>query len=116
METEREEFAIYATWGKSKTHPIECTFKLLLYSLNRFAATQFWTSLNDLQTEGLWKWDSTGGSLYPGYANWDIGEPNNSGGNEDCAILNKATIYGGWDDCQCSKLYGAVCELHPQPM
>jgi len=70
-------------------------------------STSYWIGANDIATEGAWQWTSgpsptqfwqgaAGGSAQNGlYANWNGGEPNNSG-DEDVA-----EIYGGngrWND------------------
>ena len=48
----------------------------------------FWIGLTDLRKEGVWKLESNGATA--NYQNWDESykdnpEPNNHGGNEDCA-------------------------------
>ena len=50
----------------------------------------FWIGLTDLRKEGVWKLESNGATA--NYQNWDESykdnpEPNNHGGNEDCAHL-----------------------------
>ena len=83
-----------------------------------------WIGASDNAVEGQWTWvtgPETGtlfwsgeynGSLVPGqYANWNSGEPNNSGGDENCA-----EYYSGsskWNDLPCSgdDLGGYVAEF-----
>lgn len=54
-----------------------------------------------------WKWsDDTCWS----YTNWNVGEPNNGGGNEDCM----ATAGGStsvWNDLDCALPLPYLCEL-----
>ncbi|XP_070569367.1 perlucin-like protein [Ptychodera flava] len=65
-----------------------------------------WIGLSDAAEEGNWVWvDNSGIS----YTNWSDGEPNNSGGDENCAhILDNKD--GKWNDSHCSDLRGFVCE------
>lgn len=50
-----------------------------------------WLNYNDLETEGVYRWGDDGaershfGKGSAGTAGWDEGEPNNFGGDEDCA-------------------------------
>jgi len=74
-----------------------------------------WISLNDIANEGIYVWNSTGQGLYPwqkgiGYANWNIGEPNN-GGNEDCIVMDYYNK--GWNDSNCTLINDAMCESQP---
>ena len=45
----------------------------------------FWIGLTDRESEGDWRLASNG--LKPVYENWHRGQPNNFGGNEDCAMI-----------------------------
>jgi C-type lectin domain family 10 protein A len=58
-------------------------------------------------------WESTGLNLYPGYANWADGEPNNANGGEDCLgtghVMNGRI---GWNDEVCGNFNDAICEAH----
>jgi len=66
----------------------------------------WYIGLTDADLEGVFRW-STGETL--AYSNWRSGEPNNSGGNEDCAVLEGHT--GAlWDDRPCGLAYLRVCE------
>ena len=59
----------------------------------------FWIGMDDIDEEGRWEWHD--GSMVD-YTDWDSSifhqEPNNWGGNEDCAIV---TIGGRWNDSPC---------------
>lgn len=74
-----------------------------------------WFGASDSGSEGAWKWvtgpengttfwnGASGGSVVSGqYANWNSGEPNDSGGNEDCAQYYSAS--GKWNDLPCTGL------------
>lgn len=56
-----------------------------------------WIGLNDEETEGTFVWCS-GEPL--GYSNWRAGEPNNSGGAENCVeiVLVHEVTLGQWND------------------
>ena len=65
-----------------------------------------WIGFNDIAIEGTWVW-SDGSPVT--YTNWNTGEPNNSGGNEDCGqILYSPT--GKWNDSSCSSSNPYICK------
>ena len=66
----------------------------------------FWLGLSDLDTEGTFAW-SDGTPV--AYTNWNAGEPNDAGGNEDCAQLVRATE--SWNDLDCTVPRSYVCEV-----
>lgn len=68
-------------------------------------ADGFWIGYNDIASEGTFTW-VTGSSTY---TNWDTGEPNNSGGNEDCVAL-WANQDGFWHDANCTWNAYGFCE------
>lgn len=85
---------------------------------NAFVAARLanagWMGASDSASEGAWKWvtgpengttfwnGASGGSVVPGaYANWGTGEPNDSGGNEDCAQFLSGGS-GQWNDLPCT--------------
>ena len=97
VETEEENNALYQEmnrngWNSQKLQP--------------------WLGLTDVKQEGTFLWSSTGEE--PGYTNWGAGEPNNSGGKEDCAHFWLSR--GQWNDDRCDKRawedrkFVAVCE------
>jgi GEVED domain/Secretion system C-terminal sorting domain/Lectin C-type domain/HYR domain len=53
----------------------------------------YWTGYNDALVEGSFVWSSGSSSSY---TNWAAGEPNNSGGYQDFAVLNASS--GLWYD------------------
>ena len=66
----------------------------------------WWMGLNDVGIEGVYAWD--GGATSP-YTSWRAGEPNDFGGNEDCARW----VAGGggvWADADCALTQPYVCE------
>ena len=70
---------------------------------NRYA----WIGSNDLRKEG--KWTTLDNRPLP-FAPWLPGEPNNWGGNEDCAVI-VGSRQGKWNDGNCSGRGLYVCEV-----
>ncbi len=74
---------------------------------NLTSTETWWIGYNDRSAEGSWRW-SNGTSAY---VNWSPGEPNNWGGNEDCAVkISSGTYVGLWNDEDCGKQFAYVCE------
>ena len=67
----------------------------------------WWLGVTDAETEGEWRLASNG--LVPQYLNFAPGEPNDSEGNEDCAICADGT---GWNDVGCHVTGGGWCASH----
>jgi hypothetical protein len=69
-----------------------------------------WLGYNDRSVEGRWVWEDGA----PTYTNWRPGEPNNTGGNEDCAVNNSVATTAGtggrWNDIPCTDVVSFVCE------
>lgn len=73
---------------------------------NAWYEGSWWMGLYEPGSEGGWAWIS--GSTYS-YSNWAAGEPNDSGGDEDCVINNHN--YGtAWNDIDCDRSFRFVCE------
>ena len=65
-----------------------------------------WIGYSNQTTEGTWKWVDTGKQeAVRTYTNWNNGEPNNGGNNEDCASMDKYD--GKWNDHGCEQ------QIHP---
>jgi hypothetical protein len=64
-----------------------------------------WIGADDLTNEGTWEW-ITGEPF--GYQGWELGEPDDAYGQEDCAVVYGVT--GLWHDRYCELDYDAVCE------
>jgi hypothetical protein len=84
-----------------------------------------WMGASDAAVEGDWKWvtgpeagtsfwsgAADGSVVGDGYENWNTGEPNNSGSNEDCGQFLSGGS-GAWNDLPCSgtSLPGYVAEF-----
>jgi len=66
---------------------------------------KIYIGMNDLVKEGTFQY-ATGGDLV--YTNWYSGEPNNSGGVEDCAETWWGTT---WNDINCGSKQPSICEM-----
>lgn len=64
-----------------------------------------WIGYNDNALEGSFNWVD-GKPL--GYTNWALGEPNNSGPNEDCVQMYSD---GSWHDVDCGISAGSIVEV-----
>lgn len=80
-----------------------------------------WLGGDDIAAEGVWLW-SDGTQFWQGgsggavvgelFSNWDGGEPNNGGGNEDCVIMKNGGSRYQWDDKPCGNSVEFVCERY----
>ena len=86
------------------------TENLFVYTtLLSLGGGRWWIGYNDRNQEGTWEWASGETSSYEA---WGNNEPNNSGGNENCAELNR---FGDetWNDIQCNQSLKFICEAAP---
>lgn len=67
-----------------------------------------WIGLNDKAVEGTFAW-VTGEPVLA--TAWNSGEPNDSGGNEDCVEMKWSG--GAWNDLDCTKTRPFICEVEP---
>ncbi|XP_071941161.1 alpha-N-acetylgalactosamine-specific lectin-like [Antedon mediterranea] len=76
---------------------------------NKIAATgiTFWTGLNDIDQEGIYKWADSSESVV-WYRNWKLNQPDNSR-NEDCVHLEPTS--GRWNDLNCGAHAYYMCEM-----
>ena len=69
-----------------------------------------WIGLTDADSEGVFKWASTG--EVASYTNWRAGEPSNDVSNEHCVLY--VWIDNKWNDAPCDNNLGykrvALCE------
>eukprot|EP00058_Branchiostoma_floridae_P003440 XP_002588928.1 hypothetical protein BRAFLDRAFT_89117 [Branchiostoma floridae] len=70
----------------------------------------FWFGLQDQREEGSFEW--VDGSALGTYHSWGPGEPNNSGGEEDC-ISYVVGWKGKWNDNTCDLLLYYICQVVP---
>uniref|UniRef100_A0A8D2KS50 C-type lectin domain-containing protein n=1 Tax=Varanus komodoensis TaxID=61221 RepID=A0A8D2KS50_VARKO len=72
-----------------------------------------WLGLTDAQKENEWLWGCTPWASWLFFLSyWRLGEPNNSGSNEDCAALYKG---GVWNDIPCDTKSLFICEKRVRP-
>ncbi|XP_063406021.1 perlucin-like protein [Mytilus trossulus] len=71
---------------------------------------EVWIGLNDIETEGQWRWTSDNTAISTSY--WQYPEPNGER-TENCVNFCKKTcqqkVYG-WNDLPCDYPTGYVCE------
>ncbi|XP_022092732.1 hepatic lectin-like [Acanthaster planci] len=73
--------------------------------------SNYWIGLNDIDSEGHYKWVGTNRPM--SYHNWNAGQPDNRGHNEDCGEV--ATVSGYWNDIRCTDKQPFFCE-RPRPV
>ncbi|XP_010901909.2 ladderlectin [Esox lucius] len=69
------------------------------------AKSPVWIGAHDAVKEGVWLWSD--GSRFT-YQKWNRGEPNNSGGQENCMQMNFGAE-GGQNDEKCWFQYPCMC-------
>ncbi|XP_061190966.1 perlucin-like protein [Saccostrea echinata] len=106
-----EEYQAYLVEINSKNENIWITEKLV----NPFHGkpnriTVFWIGASDIKQEGSFTWSKSKTLLKnTDYTNWNRGEPNDAGRNEDCVLLS-LDLKGKWNDFPCKSKLPFVCE------
>ncbi|XP_071807712.1 snaclec CHH-B subunit beta-like [Asterias amurensis] len=73
-----------------------------------FSGHWFWIGCNDIQTEGTWVCLDEEGAIDVQDKRWADSQPNNSRGNQDCAVGR--ADYAGWDDGNCGNTHKLICQ------
>ena len=71
--------------------------------LSQYKKSHWWIGASDRNGENNWVWESDGAAAESLKDAWAAGEPNNSGGNQDCARLFTKSIIrlAKLDDINC---------------
>ena len=80
-------------------------FIYLFFYFRRQLYSDVFIGLHDISVESGWEW--VDGSI-TNYRNFDINEPNNWLGMEDCVVIKKTT--GKWNDVPCNLKLNYVCK------
>jgi hypothetical protein len=77
------------------------------------ANSAFWIGLYDFGSEGQWRWV---GGEDPVFIKWFVGQPDDWGGAEDCAMIWSRSVglparSGFWNDRECDQKLASVCEI-----
>jgi len=106
-------FNVYANWHEANNYCKDRGAQLISadnYETQQWVSSLYdkvWIGANDIGYEGYWVWAD--GSPVQN-APWDVGQPNNAWGNEDCAVANWSHD-GLWHDLNCNhKLWKFACE------
>ena len=67
---------------------------------------KWWVGFNDIDSEGYFVWEDGSSTTY---TNWELDEPNNLDGGEDCVVLNRF-VDQTWNDEKCSHSFYYICE------
>jgi hypothetical protein len=83
-----------------------------VYSMSNKAVLPRWLGASRASGAGLLDFSWADGSSFD-YANWLLGEPTNSKGNENCISLSLKTDLANqlWNDANCNTMRPSVCKL-----
>ncbi|XP_003772448.2 C-type lectin domain family 4 member E [Sarcophilus harrisii] len=71
---------------------------------------EFYIGLTDQVVDGQWKWVD-GTPFNESLSFWDIGEPNNIAGVEDCVTIRDSSNANNWNDMTCFFRMYRICEM-----
>ena len=75
-----------------------------------FACKKYWVGFNDIASEGTFVWSDGSTNVLSASQLWRSGEPNNSGGNENCAHMDEVFLDKRMADADCSTPMRYICE------
>ena len=82
---------------------------LVLHVLND--VREYWIGLTrDSDNSENWNWINDNTQINKNNEIWHKGEPNNSGGKENCALLTKKRFAFKANDVRCWRLHRGICE------
>ncbi|XP_069133136.1 perlucin-like protein [Argopecten irradians] len=73
--------------------------------------TDWWLGGNDIRNERSWVWQAYNTPVNRDCVDWDRGQPDNAGGNQDCMLLWARRDFR-WDDQNCASLKNYICEKY----
>nr|XP_022305689.1 macrophage mannose receptor 1-like [Crassostrea virginica] len=88
------------------------TQKFLANFMRSTGVRAFYFGATDIVHEGTWVWVSTGKVFT--YTNWGPQQPNNRGGDENCAVLRDSAdqvFHMQWGDSPCTTEINYICEM-----
>lgn len=87
-------------------------FYFFLSTFLVFSTCDFWLGARE-KTRGNWRWYHSDKPV--GYTNWRVGEPNNGGGDENCAHMIWVFRWE-WNDVSCLKTKACfICQADVNP-
>ena len=71
-----------------------------ILAVSAYNTDSWWVGATDRREEGAWRWERVNTELAKKSPMWKKGEPNNLGGNQNCALMLKHNSYQ-LDDIAC---------------
>jgi len=69
-----------------------------------FSSSHLWIGFNDIDKEGVFEWID---NSYVSFTDWEAGEPNDYGNNEDCTAMQATQ----WGDYPCVHKKHYLCRI-----
>ncbi|XP_071955377.1 echinoidin-like [Antedon mediterranea] len=77
--------------------------------VTRGSLATYWIGLTNTESNG-WLWSDNNEEA--NYTNWDVNQPDNYGGFQNCAtVWNRDGLQTKWDDTSCYDQQGYVCKI-----
>lgn len=99
-------YELGGTLARPRTKTIN-DFLLGVVQPNNTEVWPAWIDLTDIEQESNFRY-SDGSD--PSFTNWIDGEPNNTGGIEDCVTYGHVTESQTWNDLNCERELRFICE------
>lgn len=104
---EGNEVGSLASIGSVAANSFIVSYKKMIEVLGGPTA-RVWIGLNDLAFEGQFEWVN---GVNVTYTNWELNQPNNDQGQENCVAFPGPNSLDQWDDANCIEALPFVCEL-----